>query len=109
MGHGWTRIHTDKKELSMRITSGRYNHQSMRTLLLLLCAAPAFGGDLSLRLKLTMDRILYGDSPRYDEAFVIADVIPLATRRFTNFSGDLSGRYIEALSIAAGVGAKSPT
>jgi DUF1680 family protein len=80
----------------------------MRTLLLLLCAVPAFGGDLSLRLKLTMDRILSGNSPRYDEAFVIVDVIPRATRRFTNFSGDLSGRYIEALSIAAGVGAKSP-
>ena len=81
----------------------------MRTLFLLLCAVPAFGGDLSLRLKLTMDRILYGQSPRYDEAFVVVDVIPRATRRFTNFSGDLSGRYIEALSIAAGVGAKSPT
>jgi hypothetical protein len=40
---------------------------------------------------------------------VIVDVIPRATRRFTNFSGDLSGRYIEALSIAAGTGAKSPT
>ena len=81
----------------------------MRTLFFLLCAVPAFGGDLSLRLKLTMDRILYGQSPRYDEAFVVVDVIPRATRRFTNFSGDLSGRYIEALSIAAGGGAKSPT
>jgi hypothetical protein len=79
----------------------------MRILILLLCAVPAFGGDLSLRLKLTMDRILYGYSPRYDEAFVIADAIPRATRRFTNFSGDLSGRYIEALSIAASVGAES--
>jgi DUF1680 family protein len=76
-------------------------------LISLLCAAPAFGGDLSLRLQLTMDRILRGDSPRYDEDFILADVIPRPTRRFTNFSGDLSGRYIEALSIAALSGPKS--
>jgi DUF1680 family protein len=79
-----------------------------RTLLLLLCAAPAFCGDLSQRLQLTMNRILRGDSPRYDEDFILADAIPRPTRRFTNFSGDLSGRYIEALSIAAGSGLKSP-
>jgi len=71
-----------------------------RTSVLLLCAMPAFGGDLSLRLQLTMERILRGDSPRYDEAFLLADVVPRPTRRFTNFSGDLSGRYIEALSIS---------
>jgi len=80
-----------------------------RTLVLLLCATPAFCGDLSLRLQLTMKRILQGDSPKYDEPFVVADVIPQATRRFTNFSGDLSGRYIEALSIASLSGLKSPT
>jgi DUF1680 family protein len=78
-----------------------------RTLVLLLCAAPAFCGDLSSRLQLTMDRILRGGPPRYDEDFILADVIPRPTRRFTNFSGDLSGRYIEALSIAALSGPKS--
>ena len=77
--------------------------------ILLLCATQALCGDLSLRLQLTMDRILRGDSPRYDEDFVLADVIPRPTRRFTNFSGDLSGRYIEALSIAALSGPKSST
>ena len=79
-----------------------------RTLILLLCALPIFGGDLSLRLQLTMDRILRGDAPQYDEKFVLADVVPRAGRRFTNFSGDLSGRYIEALSMAAHAGPKSP-
>ena len=69
---------------------------------------PALCGDFSLRLQLTMNRILQGDSPRYDDDFVIADVVPHASRRFTNFSGDLSGRYIEALSIAASSGLKSP-
>jgi len=79
----------------------------MRLSILLLCAAPAVCGDLSSRLELAMNRILHGDSPRYDENFVIADAIPLDARRFTNFSGDLSGRYIEALSIAAAAGTKS--
>jgi DUF1680 family protein len=79
----------------------------MRLSILLLWAAPAVCGDLSSRLELTMNRILHGDAPRYDENFVIADVIPLYGRRFTNFSGDLSGRYIEALSIAAAAGMKS--
>jgi len=76
-----------------------------RTLVLLFCATPALCGDLSLRLQLTMERILRGESPKYDEAFVLADVVPRPTRRFSNFSGDLSGRYIEALSIS---GLKSP-
>ncbi|HUB83098.1 MAG TPA: beta-L-arabinofuranosidase domain-containing protein [Bryobacteraceae bacterium] len=79
----------------------------MRLSILLLWAAPAICGDFSARLELAMNRILQGDSPRYDEKFVIADVIPLDGRRFTNFSGDLSGRYIEALSIAAEAGTKS--
>ena len=79
----------------------------MRLSILFLCSLSAFAGDLSSRLDLVMNRILHGDLPRYDEDFVIADAIPRDTRRFTNFSGDLSGRYIEALSIAAGFGTKS--
>ena len=79
-----------------------------RTLAFLLFALPALGGDLSQRLQLTMNRILRGDSPRYDEEFLLADLIPRPTRRFTEFSGDLSGRYVEALSIAAGSGLNSP-
>lgn len=51
--------------------------------------------DLSLR------RVLHGNEPRYTPAFLLADVIASGGRRFTNFSGDLSGRYLGALSAVA--------
>ena len=55
------------------------------------------------RLNLTLRRVLEGDSPRYTDDFLLADVRPTAERRFTEFSGDLSGRYIGALASAAKV------
>ncbi len=42
-------------------------------------------------------------SPAFTEEFLLADVRPAATRRFTEFSGDTSGRYIGALATAARV------
>ena len=53
------------------------------------------------RFDLTLERVLGGGPPRYTEDLLLADVIPRDTRRFTNFSGDLSGRYIGALASAA--------
>jgi DUF1680 family protein len=62
------------------------------------------------RYELTLRRVLKGDSPAYTEEFLLADVRPTAGRRFTEFSGDLSGRYIGALAIASQVyGAKFPS
>ncbi|HUD55849.1 MAG TPA: beta-L-arabinofuranosidase domain-containing protein [Terracidiphilus sp.] len=55
------------------------------------------------RFELTLDRVLHGDSPAYTEEFVLADVRPSAERRFTEYSGDVSGRYIGALATAARV------
>lgn len=49
-----------------------------------------------------MRRVLEGESPRYDSALLRADLLALPVRRFTNFSGDLSGRNIGARSAAAG-------
>lgn len=42
--------------------------------------------------------------PAFDRAFVLADVAldPDNPRRFYNFSGDLSGRYLEVMSVAGG-------
>ena len=60
-------------------------------------------GDLDRRFNLTLRRVLEGDGPRYSEEFLLADVRPTAERRFTEFSGDLSGRYIGALATAARV------
>ncbi len=59
-------------------------------------------GDLSNRFELTLRRVLEGGPPRYTQDLLLADVIPRDVRRFTNFSGDLSGRYIGALASAAG-------
>ena len=70
-------------------------------LALLLCATPGLAGDWSARFDLTLHRILQGGPPYFDDDFVVADAVPQNTRRFTNFSGDVSGRYIGALSAAA--------
>src|SRR5580698_8536443 len=58
-------------------------------------------GDLQARYELTLRRVLSGESPAYTEEFLLADVRPDPVRRFTEYSGDLSGRYIGALAVAA--------
>ena len=55
------------------------------------------------RYRLTLERVLHGTSPAYNEEFLLADVRPTPERRFTEYSGDLSGRYIGALATAAKV------
>jgi DUF1680 family protein len=55
------------------------------------------------RYERTLRRVLSGSSPAYTEEFLLADVKPQAERRFTEYSGDLSGRYIGALATAAKV------
>lgn len=47
-----------------------------------------------------LERILSGGPPRFDQEFLLADIRDTGERRFTEFSGDLSGRYLEALSAA---------
>ncbi len=61
------------------------------------------GGPLQERFELTLRRVIQGDSPSYSEEFVLADVRPTPERRFTEYSGDVSGRYIGALATAARV------
>jgi hypothetical protein len=58
-------------------------------------------GDLRARYELTLQRVLEGNSPALSEEFLLADLRPVAARRFTEYSGDLSGRYIGALATAA--------
>jgi hypothetical protein len=60
-------------------------------------AAPA--GELGARLALSRRRLTEGGLPEYTKEFVLADVTGDARRRFTEYSGDLSGRYVEALSV----------
>ncbi len=52
------------------------------------------------RYELTLNRVLRGDAPSYSEEFILADVRPTAERRFTEYSGDVSGRYVGALATA---------
>jgi DUF1680 family protein len=66
-------------------------------------AAPAAAGtrpagDLARRIDLTARRLTQTGVPAYTEEFVLADVTLDTRRRFWNFSGDLSGRWIEALA-----------
>jgi DUF1680 family protein len=55
------------------------------------------------RFELTLKRVLSGNSPAYSEEFILADLRPTPGRRFTEYSGDISGRYIGALATAAQV------
>jgi DUF1680 family protein len=55
------------------------------------------------RYELTLNRVLNGVAPAYTQEFLLADVKPVAERRFTEYSGDASGRYIGALATAARV------
>jgi DUF1680 family protein len=61
------------------------------------------------RFELSLKRVLSGKNPHYSPEFLLADVQASGGRRFTNFSGDLSGRYVGALaSIAYRDGALEP-
>jgi DUF1680 family protein len=53
------------------------------------------------RYELTLRRVLSGTAPAFTDEFLLADVRPTPGRRFTEFSGDLSGRYVGALATAA--------
>jgi DUF1680 family protein len=50
---------------------------------------------------LTLHRVLSGQGPAFTPEFLLADLKPRPERRFTEYSGDLSGRYIGALATAS--------
>jgi hypothetical protein len=58
-------------------------------------------GELRTRIDMTQRRLTREGSPAFTEPFVLADVKldPGYPRRFANYSGDLSGRYIGALAL----------
>ena len=56
---------------------------------------------LHARYRLTRDRILHGSSPAYTPDFLLEDITATPGRRFTNFSGDVSGRWVGALATAS--------
>jgi DUF1680 family protein len=56
---------------------------------------------LNAHYELSLDRVLRGQNPTYTPELLLADISASGGRRFTNFSGDLSGRYVGALSTVA--------
>jgi hypothetical protein len=66
-------------------------------------------GELAKRIEMDRDRMLHGGIPQFTNDFILADVTlrPDYPRRFTNYSGDLSGRYIEALACMPGDNTKA--
>lgn len=52
------------------------------------------------RFQLTLERVLHGKQPQYTPEFILEDIRATSGRRFTNFSGDVSGRWIGAISSA---------
>ena len=71
------------------------------TFLSLSLATGTFAGELTARFELTLDRVRHGGPPAFTDDFVLADVVPQHMRRFTEFSGDVSGRYLGALAAVA--------
>ncbi len=57
-------------------------------------------GELAKRIEMIRERFAQGDVPRFTRDFILADIElrPDYPRRFSEYSGDLSGRYIEALA-----------
>lgn len=49
----------------------------------------------------TLQRVLHGTGPAYTSSFLLEDLRGAPGRRFTNFSGDLSGRWIGALAASS--------
>jgi hypothetical protein len=56
-------------------------------------------GEVARRMELTRQRFLKGRTPGFSHEMVLADVALAPPRRFSEFSGDVSGRFIEAMSV----------
>jgi DUF1680 family protein len=77
------------------------NRTATSVLLGLCLATDALAGELTSRMELTLERVRHGGPPVYSDDFVLADAVPQHVRRFTEFSGDVSGRYLGALAAVA--------
>jgi DUF1680 family protein len=56
-------------------------------------------GPLAEKIALTAERLTTRGVPAFTDEMILADVTLDTRRRFYDFSGDLSGRYLEALSV----------
>jgi len=58
-------------------------------------------GELEKRILWVQDRFDFVQDPAFTDAFILQDVRldPACPRRFQEFSGDISGRFLEAISV----------
>ncbi|MBN1893375.1 glycoside hydrolase family 127 protein [bacterium] len=75
--------------------------------LCILTAGSLAAGEWTDRFRLTLDRVIAGGPPPYSRELILADVIPAAGRRFTEYSGDVSGRWLDALASCSGLSEKA--
>ena len=68
--------------------------------LAIAAASQATAGELTRRFERTLERVLRGGPPHYSQRFLLADLRADSKRRFADFSGDLSGRYLGAASLS---------
>src|ERR1035441_8565181 len=59
------------------------------------------------RYELSLERVLHGTRPLFSPNFLLEDIQATPGRRFTEYSGDLSGRWIGALATASAADRKS--
>ena len=64
-------------------------------------AVPHPEGELAARIALVFDRITVVEEPAFSDDFILADVVvdKSRPRRFMEFSGDISGRFLGALAM----------
>ena len=57
--------------------------------------------EIDKRINLAINRVYNGNVPTFTTDFILADLSlkPAFERRYTDYSGDLSGRYIQALAL----------
>src|SRR5512137_443313 len=98
---------TPRRRFLGRLAIGAAGLASARRLAATPLAGTRPAGDLARRIDLTARRLTQTGVPAYTEDFVLADVTLDTRRRFWNFSGDLSGRWVEALTVLPPAG-RSP-
>jgi len=94
-------MNLERDAFNLNDRMNRQNRSITFALIGLCLATGALAGELTSRMDLSLDRVLHGGPPVYSDDFVLADAVPQHVRRFTEFSGDVSGRYLDALAAVA--------
>jgi hypothetical protein len=102
--HASVARHAHKSDAQLERRNGAYSNSHdhffvPRLLIAIPIAACLLTAGLREQEELSRRRVLRGGPPYYTKELLLAD-LGGGDRRFTNYSGDLSGRYLGALSLA---------